>query len=163
VPDGTPLSSVPMPGTLVKEEAAAPSAGQTSFPSAGATDEQHSGKSSTSSGAKDGAHKRPSSHHRRPAQHRAPARHRAHLRNPNGSPSIHNPSFFNALPAPSSASAVPNFVIRQFRVPIFLLPIYQAAGNQYGIRWEVLAAINEIESDYGRNLSVSTAGAVGWM
>jgi hypothetical protein len=58
---------------------------------------------------------------------------------------------------------VPNFVIRQFRVPLFLLPIYQAAGNQYGIRWEILAAINEIESDYGRNLSVSTAGAVGWM
>jgi Transglycosylase SLT domain/Peptidase family M23 len=27
----------------------------------------------------------------------------------------------------------------------------------------VLAAINEIETDYGRNLSVSTAGAVGWM
>jgi hypothetical protein len=27
----------------------------------------------------------------------------------------------------------------------------------------VLAAINEIETDYGRNLSVSSAGAVGWM
>jgi murein DD-endopeptidase MepM/ murein hydrolase activator NlpD len=34
---------------------------------------------------------------------------------------------------------------------------------QYGIRWEVLAAINEIETDYGRNLNVSSAGAVGWM
>ena len=85
------------------------------------------------------------------------------LRNHDGSPSPHNPTFFDALPAPNSAASVPNFVIRQFRVPIFLLPIYQAAGNQYGIRWEVLAAINEIESDYGRNLSVSTAGAVGWM
>jgi membrane-bound lytic murein transglycosylase B len=31
----------------------------------------------------------------------------------------------------------------------FLLPIYQAAGMQYGIRWEVLAGINEIETDYG--------------
>ena len=31
------------------------------------------------------------------------------------------------------------------------------------MRWEVLAAINEIETDYGRNLNVSTAGAVGWM
>jgi hypothetical protein len=31
------------------------------------------------------------------------------------------------------------------------------------VRWEVLAAINEIETDYGRNLNVSTAGAVGWM
>jgi len=54
-------------------------------------------------------------------------------------------------------------VIRKFRVPVFLLPIYQAAGIQYGVRWEVLAAINEIETDYGRNLNVSSAGALGWM
>jgi hypothetical protein len=31
------------------------------------------------------------------------------------------------------------------------------------VRWEVLAAINEIETDYGRNLNVSSAGAQGWM
>ena len=67
------------------------------------------------------------------------------------------------LPGPSSAAGVPNFIIRKFRVPPFLLPIYQAAGIEYGIRWEVLAAINEIETDYGRNLNVSSAGAVGWM
>jgi hypothetical protein len=85
------------------------------------------------------------------------------LRNPDGSPTRHNPTFFDALPTPNTATSVPNFVIRQFHVPIFLLPIYQAAGNQYGIRWEILAAINEIETDYGRNLSVSTAGALGWM
>ena len=41
--------------------------------------------------------------------------------------------------------------------------IYQAAGIEYGVRWEVLAAINEIETDYGRNLNVSSAGALGWM
>ena len=58
---------------------------------------------------------------------------------------------------------MPNFIIRKFRVPPFLLPIYQAAGIEYGVRWEVLAAINEIETDYGRNLNVSSAGAVGWM
>ena len=58
---------------------------------------------------------------------------------------------------------MPNFIIRKFRVPPFLLPIYQAAGIEYGIRWEVLAAINEIETDYGRNLNLSSAGAVGWM
>jgi hypothetical protein len=34
---------------------------------------------------------------------------------------------------------------------------------QYGVRWEILAAINEIETDYGRNLNISSAGAVGWM
>ncbi|HEX4720200.1 MAG TPA: lytic murein transglycosylase [Thermoleophilaceae bacterium] len=85
------------------------------------------------------------------------------LRNPDGSPAATNPTFFDALPGPAVASGVPNFVIQKFRVPIFLLPIYQAAGIQYGIRWEVLAAINEIETDYGRNLNVSSAGAVGWM
>jgi murein DD-endopeptidase MepM/ murein hydrolase activator NlpD len=58
---------------------------------------------------------------------------------------------------------VPNFFIEKFRIPPFLLPIYQAAGTQYGIPWQVLAAINEIETDYGRNLSVSSAGALGWM
>jgi murein DD-endopeptidase MepM/ murein hydrolase activator NlpD len=58
---------------------------------------------------------------------------------------------------------VPNFFINSFRIPPFLLPIYQAAGTQYGVRWEILAAINEIESDYGRNLNVSSAGALGWM
>ena len=85
------------------------------------------------------------------------------LRNPDGSPAQSNPTFFDALPGPAIASGVPNFVIQKFRVPIFLLPIYQAAGIQYGIRWEVLAAINEIETDYGRNLNISSAGAVGWM
>src|SRR4051794_35736704 len=87
----------------------------------------------------------------------------AKLREPDGSPAPTNPTFFDALPGPAVASGVPNFVIQKFQVPIFLLPIYQAAGIQYGIRWEVLAAINEIETDYGRNLNVSTAGAVGWM
>jgi Transglycosylase SLT domain len=73
------------------------------------------------------------------------------------------PGFIDALPGPSTATGVPNFIIRKFRVPPFLLPIYQAAGIEYGIRWEILAAINEIETDYGRNLNVSSAGAVGWM
>ena len=67
-----------------------------------------------------------------------------------------------SLPAPG-AVGVPNFFIDRFRIPPFLLPIYQAAGIQYGVRWEILAAINEIETDYGRNLNVSSAGALGWM
>jgi len=60
-------------------------------------------------------------------------------------------------------SGVPAFFIESFRVPPFLLPIYQAAGTAYGIPWQVLAAINEVETDYGRDLSVSSAGAEGWM
>ena len=101
--------------------------------------------------------------HRRPENRGPREEHHQPLRNPDGSPTRHNPTFFDALPTPNNVTSVPNFVIRQFHVPIFLLPIYQAAGNQYGIRWEVLAAINEIETDYGRNLNVSTAGALGWM
>jgi hypothetical protein len=50
-----------------------------------------------------------------------------------------------------------------YRIPLFLLPIYQAAAVQYGVPWPVLAAINEVETNFGSDLSVSTAGAVGWM
>jgi transglycosylase-like protein with SLT domain/peptidase M23-like protein len=88
---------------------------------------------------------------------------RSPLRNPDGTPTSSNPSFTDVLPGPSTATGVPNFIIRKFRVPPFLLSIYQAAGIEYGVRWEVLAAINEIETDYGRNLNVSSAGALGWM
>jgi hypothetical protein len=88
---------------------------------------------------------------------------RSPLRNSDGTPTSRNPGFTDVLPGPSTATGVPNFIIRKFRVPPFLLPIYQAAGIEYGIRWEVLAAINEIETDYGRNLNVSSAGALGWM
>ena len=84
------------------------------------------------------------------------------IRRPDGSPTHDNPTLTLGLPGPAPVG-VPNFVISKFRIPPFLLPIYQAAGTQYGIRWEVLAAINEIETDYGRNLNVSSAGALGWM
>jgi murein DD-endopeptidase MepM/ murein hydrolase activator NlpD len=47
--------------------------------------------------------------------------------------------------------------------PSNLIPIYKAAGRAYHIPWQVLAAINGIETDYGRNLNVSSAGAIGWM
>jgi murein DD-endopeptidase MepM/ murein hydrolase activator NlpD len=47
--------------------------------------------------------------------------------------------------------------------PANLIPIYKAAGRQYHIPWQVLAAINGVETDYGRNLNTSSAGAIGWM
>jgi hypothetical protein len=50
-----------------------------------------------------------------------------------------------------------------FETPLFLLPIYRAAEAVYGVPWQVLAAINSIESDFGRNPGVSSAGARGWM
>jgi Transglycosylase SLT domain len=83
------------------------------------------------------------------AKHRAPA------------PSALTPPLPLALGSP--ISGVSSFFIESFRIPPFLLPIYQAAGTAYGIPWQVLAAINEVETDYGRDLSVSSAGAEGWM
>jgi murein DD-endopeptidase MepM/ murein hydrolase activator NlpD len=82
--------------------------------------------------------------------------------NPDGSPTPANPTYSESVPGPARIG-VPNFFIDKFRIPPFLLPIYQAAGIQYGVRWEILAAINEIETDYGRNLNISSAGALGWM
>ncbi len=60
-------------------------------------------------------------------------------------------------------ASVADAVLGYFRIPLFLLPIYQAAGDEYGVPWQVLAAINEIETDYGHDLNVSSAGALGWM
>jgi murein DD-endopeptidase MepM/ murein hydrolase activator NlpD len=83
-------------------------------------------------------------------------------RSTGGVPTSSNPSFSFATPG-AAPVGVPNFFIDSFQIPPFLLPIYQAAGIEYDVPWQVLAAINEIETDYGRNLSVSSAGAVGWM
>jgi Peptidase family M23/Transglycosylase SLT domain len=44
-----------------------------------------------------------------------------------------------------------------------LVGLWQRAGAAYGIRWQVLAAINKIESNFGRNMGPSSAGAIGWM
>jgi murein DD-endopeptidase MepM/ murein hydrolase activator NlpD len=87
-----------------------------------------------------------------------------------------------ALAATASASAetlpspaTPNFgtvLMPQLLVPPVepqqltfdqLLPIWQGAGQAYGIPWSVLAAINKVESDFGRNMGPSSAGAIGWM
>ncbi|HZT85133.1 MAG TPA: NlpC/P60 family protein [Gaiellaceae bacterium] len=44
-----------------------------------------------------------------------------------------------------------------------LQSIWQAAGSRFGIPWEVLAAINKVETNFGQNLGPSSAGAIGWM
>jgi murein DD-endopeptidase MepM/ murein hydrolase activator NlpD len=85
----------------------------------------------------------------------------AHAKQTAPSPSTLTPPL--PLTLGSSIAGVPGFFIESFRIPPFLLPIYQAAGTAYGIPWQVLAAINEVETDYGRDLSVSSAGAEGWM
>jgi Transglycosylase SLT domain len=69
----------------------------------------------------------------------------------------------SALAAMIAGSAASTRALDFYRIPLFLLPIYQAAAVQYGVPWPVLAAINEVETNFGTDLSVSTAGAVGWM
>jgi hypothetical protein len=68
-----------------------------------------------------------------------------------------------ALAAAMASSAASTQALGFYRIPLFLLPIYKAAAVQYGVPWQILAAINEIETNYGTDQSVSTAGAVGWM
>src|SRR4051812_27544500 len=54
--------------------------------------------------------------------------------------------------------------LARFAIPPFLVPIYVAAGRAYGVPWNLLAAINQIETDFGRiEHQVSGAGALGWM
>ncbi len=83
-------------------------------------------------------------------------------RKPDGSPARSNPTL-SVAELGAAPIGVPNFMIDQFRIPPFLLPIYQACGTQHRIPWQVLAAINRIETGFGTNLNVSSAGAVGWM
>ncbi len=175
VPPGTPLDQIQLPGEVVppgtpsQPPPAAPQA-----PSQGSqgsqTPKTDKGSKQKQSGSKDKAEQEEGDQLLAPGETEAEPQKKdkkttpaTPMRNPDGSPSSGNPGGFDALPGPTYRHGVPNFVIRKFRVPVFLLPIYQAAGIQYGIRWEILAAINEIETDYGRNLNVSSAGAMGWM
>jgi soluble lytic murein transglycosylase-like protein len=73
---------------------------------------------------------------------------------------------YASLPASWTSLAplsMPAETIDGFPIPPFLLPLYQAAAAQYGVPWEVLASINEIESNFGRDAGVSSAGALGFM
>jgi hypothetical protein len=122
--------------------------------SKGSSSTKRSGKSS---GAKSSSHSSSST-----SAAKKPSKPPVALHGAGGVPSTANPTYSFALPG-AAPLGVPNFFIDSFQIPPFLLPIYQAAGIEYDVPWQVLAAINWIETDYGRNLSVSTAGAVGWM
>jgi murein DD-endopeptidase MepM/ murein hydrolase activator NlpD len=69
--------------------------------------------------------------------------------------------------APGSLLLPPGWTA-QASVPLALdLPELQGlwgrAGAAYGIPWYVLGAINKVETNFGRNMGPSSAGAVGWM
>jgi murein DD-endopeptidase MepM/ murein hydrolase activator NlpD len=68
--------------------------------------------------------------------------------------------------ASGSLMLPPSYLVRRESngVPFTTLSaIWRQAGTAYGIPWEVLAAINKIESNFGRNMGPSSAGAIGWM
>lgn len=51
----------------------------------------------------------------------------------------------------------------QKSIPADLMPIYMSAEEKYGVPWSLLAAINSIESAFGKNAGTSSAGALGPM
>lgn len=77
-------------------------------------------------------------------------------------PSAERPNDPGTLLLPTNAFAAP-FGLAATRTYEELLDLWYRAGSAYGIPWEVLAAINKIESNFGRNMGPSSAGAVGWM
>ncbi len=87
---------------------------------------------------------------------------------PNAAPAA--PALFPSADVPNSPGSVafPDFLLSrpavvETRTYPQLLDLWQRAGGAYGIPWEVLASINKIESNFGRNMGPSSAGAIGWM
>lgn len=72
-------------------------------------------------------------------------------------------------PAPGevfSIPSIPSSSCASSGVPPVLIPIYRRAAAAYGLGPQgaaVLAGINEIETAFGTNLNISSAGAMGWM
>jgi murein DD-endopeptidase MepM/ murein hydrolase activator NlpD len=80
---------------------------------------------------------------------------------PAGLPSSDMPNAPGSIDTPYPLSVAPS----QPQVLSYdqLLALWQRAGAAYGVPWQVLAAINKVESNFGRNMGPSSAGAVGWM
>jgi soluble lytic murein transglycosylase-like protein/cell wall-associated NlpC family hydrolase len=70
---------------------------------------------------------------------------------------------------PPTALAIPSLPTSSCAatgVPPILIPMYQRAAAAYGLGPQgpaVLAGINEVETAFGTNLAISSAGAEGWM
>ena len=81
-----------------------------------------------------------------------------------------SPAFLPSAQAPNVPGSVlltPDLLVPplvpQTRSYDQLLAIWQRDGALYGVPWQVLAAINKVESNFGRNMGPSSAGAIGWM
>ena len=77
-------------------------------------------------------------------------------------PSAETPNEAGSLLLPPGVFSAPFLPVRELSYED-LNALWLRAGAAYGIPWQVLAAINKIESNFGRNMGPSSAGAVGWM
>ena len=71
-----------------------------------------------------------------------------------------------APPSAFSIPSIPSSSCASSGIPAVLLPIYQRASDAYGLGPQgpsVLAAINLVETAFGTNTNISSAGAIGWM
>jgi murein DD-endopeptidase MepM/ murein hydrolase activator NlpD len=76
-------------------------------------------------------------------------------------PSAGTPNAPGAISVPAAFTSPP--ALQQQLDLTSLHDLWQRAGAAYGIPWNVLAAINKIESNFGGNMGPSSAGAIGWM
>ncbi len=80
---------------------------------------------------------------------------------PRSLPSSTVPNAAGSIRVPSPISRAP--ARPEVRSYAQLVTLWKQAGAGYGVPWQVLGAINKIESGYGQNMGPSSAGAVGWM
>ena len=76
-------------------------------------------------------------------------------------PSYTVPNAPGSIRVPASLSRPPaRPAVRSYEQ---LVVLWKQAGEGYGVPWQVLGAINKIESGFGQNMGPSSAGALGWM
>ncbi|HWF51596.1 MAG TPA: lytic murein transglycosylase [Solirubrobacteraceae bacterium] len=178
-----PTTSTPAPADPATSPAPATSTAPAASPPAQAGPPTHA---STTTSARTGGHHKPSrrtpahrtghrhstSGHHASGRHKhrlaaAKARHRTHRAahapaGPSLLAPVAGPAYQDPF-SPAQLSLLSSLVGTTNQPPAYLIPIYKAAGRRYHIPWRILAAINAIETDYGSNLNVSSAGAEGWM
>ena len=83
------------------------------------------------------------------------------VKSPPAVPSYETPNAPGSIAVPFALSTPPRSP--ETRSYEELLSLWQRAGEAYGVPWQVLGAINQVESNFGGNMGPSSAGAVGWM
>ncbi len=76
-------------------------------------------------------------------------------------PSADTPNGPGSISFPDSVRSYP--LVPETRTYAQLLDLWERSGAAYGVPWQVLASINKVESNFGRNMGPSSAGAIGWM